>query len=176
MNWTANNRKPLDIVEALVADLFDLTRLDQKSANEADFVDAEGSKYELKCDFYSIKNKSPALFAEFAQSTDGGKTLTSSGIAKQYRQCDFFLLLRQRGTVCELLKVPSDALAELLEKPWQERRTAAYKNGNSFGRFSYGKILPWVEIAAVATDTWVMPSTFDPLNPEFSPRAIGGAE
>jgi len=174
--WTSDNRTGNTALESVIASLFDLTPI-QQSGNQPDFECPEtGETFELKCDKYAVRNNSAAMFAEFAESVDGGTNLRASGIAKQYAICNFFLILRKNKASFEILKVPSEAFAELLDKPWQERRTASGANGNAWGRYAYGKLIPFAEIAAISVDTWVLPTDFDPLSPTYAIRAIGGAE
>lgn len=172
-SWTADNRSPNALIESLVASIFQLEPVTQ-TGTQADFIDPVTSEtYELKVDRYAVRNNSKAMYAEFAETTDGGTTLRPSGIAKQWKSSTFFLILRKRGTVTELLKIPSEALAELLDQPWPERKTAAGRNGNAFGRYSYGKLIDFTSLAAIATDTWVLPSDFDVLNASYNPAALG---
>lgn len=172
-DWTADNRSGITRLEKVVADIFQLSQLEQ-SGKQADLVDSlTGERYELKADLYAIRTGSPYFYAEFAETVDGGQNLRSSGITKQYAQCEFFILLTKRGTTYELLKVPSEKMAELLDQPWGERRTAAGRNGNSFGRYSYGKLVSWDAIRGITTDVWVLPADFDPLNPTFAASPVG---
>jgi len=175
---TADNLTPNALLESVIAALFSLDQPDQTGGRSPDFVCREtGATYELKVDKWAIRQCSTTMFAEFATSTDGGKTLRASGIASQYAFCDAFLILRATTLrdAHEILVVPSEKMAGLLDGPWPERVTKTGANGNAPGRYSYGKLVAFARIAELATATWALPAGFNPLDPVYAPMPLSPA-
>jgi hypothetical protein len=169
--WSMDNRSGNTELEDFLAQSLGLKQLDQVGGNSADFVDDEGTRFELKTDKYALRTNSPAFFAEVEETTNGWTSSRPSGIVKQAQVADMFLLVCKVDGKYGVRCVPSTTMLSVVSQPkLQTRTTGVGANGNAAGRFAKGKLVPWTSFNDC--EFIELPSTLDPLASKFAPRKI----
>lgn len=166
--WTKDNRTGNTKLENFLASALDLKPLDQSLGNSADFVDADGVRYELKTDKYALRTNSNAFFAEFVETTDNWKTVRKSGILKQAEFADVFLLVCKKDGKYGVRFIPTQLLVKAVNESNTERTTKPFANGNAPGRFSRGKLVNWNNFNDCKFIE--LPTEIDPLDIKFAPK------